>query len=277
MVVHDAINVLQSCRSQFDVEWLIAQGQDAGINFDEAFLANYEHLLLRLQSQLITELSRKALELLLLGDYDKKQHRLLSWFTEFSNKPRPLSTSLDIKPSLAVLWGVCWMFYNNRANTNTNTNQQANNGRVPRAAVLQNVVLPEWRIPEPTQCEYILALARTSVSELMETDVNFGMELIGTPSQPAAPQRPQQAGSEAFGGVDLRLRNAETWMPTDLESGVLQTRQGVSRVVQRSSNRQGLDGTCARSIDSLSVLLPQSLPFDWFQPVIPRVRETNMA
>lgn len=127
------------------MDWLIAQGQDAGISFDEAFLANYEHLLMRLQSQLMTALSRKALDLLLLGDYDKKQHRLLSWFTEFSDKRRPLSTSLDIKPSLAVLWGVCWMFYNN--------NNQTNNGRVPREAVLQHVDLAGWRTPEPTECE----------------------------------------------------------------------------------------------------------------------------
>ena len=154
VVVHDAINVLQCCRAQFDIEWLIARGHDAGISFDEAFLANYEHLLMRLQSQLVAALSRKALELLLLGDYDKKQHRLLSWFTEFSDKPRPLSTSLDIKPSLAVLWGVCWMFYKH--------NGQANNSRVRREAVLQSVNLAEWRAPEPTECECTLAHARTT-------------------------------------------------------------------------------------------------------------------
>ena len=145
IVVHDAIIGLRSCRARFDMVWLIAQGLDAGINLDEAILANYEHLLMRLQSQLMAALSRKALEVLLLGDYDKKQHRLLSWFTEFSDKRRPLSTSLDMKPSLAVLWGVCWMFYNS---------SQTNNGRVPREAVLQHVDLAGWRTPEPTECEY---------------------------------------------------------------------------------------------------------------------------
>jgi hypothetical protein len=144
IAVHDAIDMLQRCRTQFDDEWLVAQGHSAGINFDAVFLANYEHLLMRLQSQLVTALSRKALDLLLLGGYDKKQHRLLSWFTEFSDKPRPLSTSLDIKPSLAVLWGVCWMFY---------ANHRTPNGRVPREAVLQHVDLAGWRPPEPTECE----------------------------------------------------------------------------------------------------------------------------
>ncbi|KAL1606370.1 hypothetical protein SLS60_003772 [Paraconiothyrium brasiliense] len=216
IAVHDAINVLQSCRVQFDDEWLVAQGLDAGINFDAVFLANYEHLLMRLYSQLVTALSRKALDLLLLGGYDKKQHRLLSWFTEFSHKPRPLSTSLDIKPSLAVLWGVCWMFY---------ADNLANNGRVPREAVLQHVDLAGWRAPEPT--EYM----------------NFGLELIGTQPQPAAPQRPQLGGSVGLSsGMDLRLRNAESWMPADLESGVPQARQGVSRVGGSRSGLQGLAG-----------------------------------
>ncbi|KAK7181364.1 C2H2 transcription factor [Paraphaeosphaeria sporulosa] len=216
ITVHDAINVLQSCRTQFDDEWLVAQGHDAGINFDVAFLANYEHLLMRLHSQLVNALSRKALDLLLLGGYDKRQYRLLSWFTEFSDKPRPLSTSLDIKPSLAVLWGVCWMFY---------ANSQTNNGRVPSEAVLQHVDLPDWRRPEPTEYR------------------NFGLELVGAQPQLGAPQRPQPANSVGLSsGVDLRLRNAETWMPADLESGVPQVRRGASRGVGSGLGWQGLAG-----------------------------------
>ncbi|KAL5443859.1 hypothetical protein PMIN07_003022 [Paraphaeosphaeria minitans] len=216
IAVHDAINVLQSCQTQFDDEWLVAQGHDAGINFDVVFLANYEHLLMRLYSQLVTALSRKALDLLLLGGYDKRQYRLLSWFTEFSDKPRPLSTSLDIKPSLAVLWGVCWMFY---------ANNQTNNDRVPSEAVLQHVDLPDWRRPEPTEYR------------------NFGLELVGAQPQPGAPQRPQPGNSVGLSrGVDLRLRNTETWMPADLESGVPQARQGASRGVVSGLGWQGLAG-----------------------------------
>jgi hypothetical protein len=35
------------------------------------------------------------------------------WCSEFSNNQRPISTTWpwSIRPSLAVLWGVCWMFY----------------------------------------------------------------------------------------------------------------------------------------------------------------------
>ena len=36
-----------------------------------------------------------------------------AWFAEWPNSQRPLSTTWpwNIKPSLLVLWGVCWMFY----------------------------------------------------------------------------------------------------------------------------------------------------------------------
>ncbi|KAJ4343680.1 hypothetical protein N0V95_006583 [Ascochyta clinopodiicola] len=104
---HDAINTLSYCRSQFSDSWLAAQGRAFGLDVDEVFVANYEHLLLRLQAELIEALARKALDELQQGGHDKKQQRLLSWFTEFAEKPRPLSTSFPwtIKPSLAVLWG----------------------------------------------------------------------------------------------------------------------------------------------------------------------------
>lgn len=146
--VYEATNVLRQARSRFGDDWLIARGEEAGLNFDALFFANYEHLLMQLLSQLVSTLSRKALELLLRGGYDKKQHRLLSWFTEFSDKPRPLSTSLDLKPSLAVLWGVCWMFYDDPSRVG-----QANSGRVSRDTVLRNVNLQDWRAPEPTDCK----------------------------------------------------------------------------------------------------------------------------
>ncbi|KAI4286996.1 MAG: hypothetical protein L6R35_003753 [Caloplaca aegaea] len=41
------------------------------------------------------------------------------WFSEWPNGRRPLSTTWpwNIKPSLVVLWGVCWMFYDNSTRT----------------------------------------------------------------------------------------------------------------------------------------------------------------
>jgi hypothetical protein len=108
VTAQDAISTLSYCRSQFSDSWLVAQGHKRGLDIDGTFVANYEHLLLRLQAELVMALARKALEDLLQGGHDKKQRRLLSWFTEFAEKPRPLGISFPwtIKPSLAVLWGV---------------------------------------------------------------------------------------------------------------------------------------------------------------------------
>lgn len=108
VTTHDAISTLLYCRAQFSDGWLTAKGRGLGLDIDETFVANYEHLLLRLQAELIEALARKTLEELLEGRHDKNQRRLLSWFTEFAEKPRPLSTSFPwtIKSSLAVLWGV---------------------------------------------------------------------------------------------------------------------------------------------------------------------------
>lgn len=107
VTTYEAIQTLSQCRSQFSDSWLAAQGQTLGLEIDEIFIANYEHLLLRLQTELVTALERKVLEENLHpeGGHDKRQRKLLSWFNEL---PRPLSSSFPwtIKPSLAVLWGV---------------------------------------------------------------------------------------------------------------------------------------------------------------------------
>ena len=46
--------------------------------------------------------------------YQRHRQRITKdWFTEYARNQRPLSTTWpwSIKPSLAVIWGVCWMFY----------------------------------------------------------------------------------------------------------------------------------------------------------------------
>ena len=45
------------------------------------------------------------------------------WFAEWPNSHRPLSTTWpwNIKPSLVVLWGVCWMFYGPSGNDKKKT------------------------------------------------------------------------------------------------------------------------------------------------------------
>lgn len=107
LLVQEAMNILQAARAQHDDSFIIAQGIEIGLSIDEVFIANYEHLLLRLQSQLVERLTRKAVEALILNDLNKTQRKLLDWFSEFPDSQRPLSTTWpwSIRPSLAVLWG----------------------------------------------------------------------------------------------------------------------------------------------------------------------------
>jgi len=83
---------------------------------DETFLANLEHLLLCLQDQLIHLLVSNCVQLIqrhvLECQKDQSKHSE-EWFSEFPDARHPLSTTWpwSIRPSLAVIWGVCWMFY----------------------------------------------------------------------------------------------------------------------------------------------------------------------
>ena len=88
---------------------------------DRNTVANLQHLLLCLQSSLVLALSRKLAEIIRRhlhnADPQKRRHKFglgsEIWCSEFSRNQRPLNTTWpwSIKPSLAVLWGVCWMFY----------------------------------------------------------------------------------------------------------------------------------------------------------------------
>jgi hypothetical protein len=159
VAVQEAINIFSACRSQYGDAWLIAQGLDSGLDIDETFIANYEHLLVYLLAELAEALARKALEELLRGGYDKRQRKLLAWFSEFAEKPQPLSTSFPwtIKPSLAVLWGVCWMFYDHDS---TDLGFKAGNSRVRKDKVLQHLDFPsvQWNTPASSDCKFLLLL-----------------------------------------------------------------------------------------------------------------------
>ena len=83
------------------------------------FIANLEHLLLSLQQTAADALLRHAIglveaEVLYWQQYWQQQPRHINddWFSEWPSGRRPLSTTWpwNIKPSLMVLWGVCWMF-----------------------------------------------------------------------------------------------------------------------------------------------------------------------
>ena len=213
-LVHDAVDVLYRARCEYDDQWLISQGQEIGINIDEAFIANYEHLLLQLLAQLVDALTRKVIEALISGGQDKKQRKLLSWFAEYPNNCHPLSTTWpwSIKPSLAVLWGVCWMFFyrspsrnppsqrnaserDGSNNQNGNSNQQ--NVRIPHYQILQQIQYPR---SQPTDCKFHLAPRFVSAVRQHThaygngTDYNFGVQEL-QPLQLQVQQHPQQLHS----------------------------------------------------------------------------------
>ncbi|KAI9715384.1 MAG: hypothetical protein M1812_006029 [Candelaria pacifica] len=94
-------------------------GFDTDILSDEICSANLQHFLLCLQRRLFDALLRKTLVDLEENarewqKYWQQQRKLGTWwFFEWPSGRRPLSTTWpwNIKPSLVVLWGVCWMFY----------------------------------------------------------------------------------------------------------------------------------------------------------------------
>ena len=85
----------------------------------EKLIANLEHLFLCLQHMAVEALIHHALSLLVADIYHWHQYWQQQkqandgWFSEWPAGRRPLHTAWpwNIKPSLVVLWGVCWMFY----------------------------------------------------------------------------------------------------------------------------------------------------------------------
>lgn len=85
----------------------------------EKFIANLEHLLRCLQQAIVEALIHNILKLIdadILHWHPNWQQRRgdrEGWFAEWPNGQPPLNTTWpwNVKPSLVVLWGVCWMFY----------------------------------------------------------------------------------------------------------------------------------------------------------------------
>lgn len=90
----------------------------------EKFIANLEHLLRCLQQAILEALIHNTLKLIdadILHWHPNWQQRRgdrEGWFAEWPNGQPPLNTTWpwNVKPSLVVLWGVCWMFYDHNHN-----------------------------------------------------------------------------------------------------------------------------------------------------------------
>jgi hypothetical protein len=203
VTVQEALDIVSRCRSQLGDDWLIAQGLDFGLAMDGTFIANYVHLLLRLRAELAIVLTRQALKALQRG-------------RDTSSKPTPkalnkritatLSTfPWNIKPSLAVLWGVCWMFYDRESG-----DQGKGGNRVRQDVLLQN--LP-WDAPASSDCRFARCCFFVSVSVAKSSaDYNLGLEMLGLGVEPHM-QRATQQPSRDNVTAGLDGINTETWEP----------------------------------------------------------------
>ena len=144
VTVQEALDIVSRCRSQLGDDWLIAQGLDYGLAMDGTFIANYMHLLLRLRAELAVVFTRQTLEVLQRGrdTSSKPTLKALNKRTAATLSPFPW----NIKPSLAVLWGVCWMFYDRDSG-----DQGKGGNRVRQDVLLQN--LP-WDAPTSSDCRF---------------------------------------------------------------------------------------------------------------------------
>ncbi|ERF73909.1 hypothetical protein EPUS_05921 [Endocarpon pusillum Z07020] len=114
---------------------------------EESYIANLLHLLRRLQYVLFQILVHRSITRLdefasHWQTYWQQQKKLGDdWFTEWPSGQRPLSTTWpwNIRPSLVILWGVCWMFY---------TPEQSNEDK-PRSPAAQQLVdgSRNWTLP----------------------------------------------------------------------------------------------------------------------------------
>jgi hypothetical protein len=124
VTVRDLLSTLRNVKvGRFGVRTLAEGNELLDLSLDETQTANLEHLLLCLKDQLNKLLVAKLVGLvrkhLVECQRDRTRH-CEEWFFEFPDARHPLSTTWpwSIRPSLAVLWGVCWMFYDRPAANN---------------------------------------------------------------------------------------------------------------------------------------------------------------
>lgn len=104
---------------------------------DEKTVANLEHLLYCLQQDAWNALVQHFLRIIDADrdHWDRYWQQIVQlddgWFAEWPNGRRPLSTTWpwNIRPSLVVLWGVCWMFVYPERVMHNDAGRSRNRGR----------------------------------------------------------------------------------------------------------------------------------------------------
>ncbi|KAF2452643.1 hypothetical protein BDY21DRAFT_157005 [Lineolata rhizophorae] len=189
------------------------QTRSVPANYDlcnQKFIANLKHLLLRLRESLVQDAATKLYDPIkeeAVRDRQREQQRrkleLDTLFTEFKDNRRPLSTTWpwSIKPSLAVLWGVCWMFFNSPPQEQQTPFDDGNgfNNELYSGA---NFGLPPYQAPsQPTVDNSRLGLDPTQTTANLGSELEFAgdMSVLGTGRMPdAAPLRRTSALGPGF-------------------------------------------------------------------------------
>ena len=102
----------------------------------EKFMANLEYLLRYLRQVALDAITCYYLNIVeahvLHWDHHGQHQKRIDegWFAEWPNGQRPLSTTWpwNVKISLLVLWGVCWMFYGSSGYSTRTTRNRTGNG-----------------------------------------------------------------------------------------------------------------------------------------------------
>ncbi|KAL8697123.1 MAG: hypothetical protein Q9201_007300 [Fulgogasparrea decipioides] len=109
----------------------------SGVLSQDKTTANFDHIVRCLRQASLEALIFHGLESLEKDVQQWHQHWLQrrqldhGWFLEWPNGRRPLSTTWpwNVRPSLVVLWGVCWMFYDNSTRSAMEMRQQLQNNQ----------------------------------------------------------------------------------------------------------------------------------------------------
>jgi len=172
----------------------------------ENFVANLEHILRCLKQLALDVIIRQYLNLveahILHWHHFWQQRRHLDegWFAEWPNGQRPLSTTWpwNVKPSLLVLWGVCWMFYGSPGyNTNALRNTRNRRAAAPSQDFRTGPVLGQQSQPPPNQsANYATQLPRQQYDQTPNTSSEAWAGPASTPTYPNYSWlHPNQAGT----------------------------------------------------------------------------------
>ncbi|KAL8942873.1 MAG: hypothetical protein Q9216_001416 [Gyalolechia sp. 2 TL-2023] len=126
------------------------------------FGAKFDRVVRRLQQAALEALIYQGSKFLADSAKNWHQHWIQErrwnsgWFSEWPNSRRPLSTTWpwNIRPSLVVLWGVCWMFYDNSTRSAQELRQQLEDEELASSSwtrVAPQSATPSQRKPQQTK------------------------------------------------------------------------------------------------------------------------------